>query len=257
MEKIPARAGWLWVKQGLLLFRKQPGGLLALFFCCMFLSMAMLIVPVLGSIAPIVLAPLFSMALLQACAQVDQGKRALPNLVFIGFRKPARGALLKLGGLYLLVMLLSLGVLSWMDDGMLVQMATGRVKMDPAALEGSRGAIFVSSAIYMLGWLLSCMATPLIYWQKMNLGKALFFSVVAVLRGIKAFLTGALILFAFYQLGSMIPMVLFSSMELQVTMIFSIFLILLVIMHCTLYASYCQIFGAPAAEPPAAPQPGT
>ena len=37
MTTLPARAGWHWVKQGLQVFRKQPGALMALFFSCMFL----------------------------------------------------------------------------------------------------------------------------------------------------------------------------------------------------------------------------
>ena len=253
MEKLPARDGWHWIKRGFSLFRKQPGALMALLFCCMFLSIAVLVVPLLGQIAPVLLAPIFSVAMLQGCAHADQGRRALPNLLLSGFRKPARGPLLALGTLYLLVMLLSLAVLSWMDGGVLIKMATRQIPMDQSMLEDSRGAIFVSAGIYMLGWMLSCMAAPLIYWQKMSLAKALFFSVVAVGRGFKAFLTGALILFVIYQVASIIPMMLFDTLEFQVTSIFTVFLIMVVLMHCTLYASYCQIFGPPELE--AAPAP--
>ena len=39
MTKYSARTGWQWVKQGMMLFRQQPGGLMALFFCCMFVSL--------------------------------------------------------------------------------------------------------------------------------------------------------------------------------------------------------------------------
>ncbi|TFW31050.1 BPSS1780 family membrane protein [Duganella callida] len=254
MATLPARAGWNWVKQGLDVFRKQPGALMALFFSCMFLAMLSLFIPLVGGMAPIVLAPLFSVALLQGCADVDHGKRAFPHLVFIGFRKPARKPLLLLGGLYLLVMLLSILVLSLLDDGVLIKMATRQIPMDQELIENSRWALFVSSAVYMLGWMLSCLAAPLIYWQKMALGKALFFSVVTVGRDIKAFLATAVSLFIMFQILTAIPVMLFSSAQIEVTAIFTIFLMMIVLMHCTLYASYRQIFGAP--EPSSTPVKG-
>ncbi|MES2348977.1 MAG: BPSS1780 family membrane protein [Pseudomonadota bacterium] len=245
MSKLPARAGWHWVKQGMQVFRRQPGALMALFFCCMFLSLFSLLIPLIGGMAPILLAPMFSVALLQACADIDDGKRAMPSLVLSGFRKPARRPLLGLGVLYLLVMLLSLTVLSLMDGGVLVQMATRQIEMDQKLLEDSRSALFVSSGVYLAGWMLTCLAAPLIYWQKMTLAKALFFSVVTVCRDIKAFLAVAIVLFLMFQVCTAIPVLLFDSPQLEVASIFTIFLMMIVLMHCTLYASYRQIFGAP------------
>jgi hypothetical protein len=249
MEKLPARVGWHWVKQGLDVFRKQPGALMALFFSCMFIAMLSLFIPLIGGMAPVVLAPLFSVALLQACADVDQGQRAFPHLVLVGFRKPARKPLLLLGGLYLLVMLLSIVVLSLLDGGVLIQMATRQIPMDQELIENSRSALLVSSAVYMVGWMLSCLAAPLVYWQQMPLGKALFFSVVTVVRDIKAFLTTAVVLFLMFQVLAAIPVLLFSSAQIEVTAIFTIFLMMIVLMHCTLYASYRQIFGTPPVTP--------
>lgn len=255
MEKLPARVGWHWVKQGMDVFRKQPGALMALFFSCMFIAMLSLFIPLVGGMAPIVLAPLFSVALLQGCADVDQGKRAFPHLVIIGFRKPARRPLLLLGVLYLLVMLLSIMVLSLLDGGTLMKMATREIPMDQELIENSRWALFVSSAVYMAGWMLSCLAAPLIYWQKMTLGKALFFSVVTVTRDIKAFLLTAVSLFLLFQVLTAIPVILFSSAQIEFTAIFTIFLMMIVLMHCSLYASYRQIFGTPPATPEAITKP--
>jgi hypothetical protein len=242
------RAGWHWVKQGLQVFRKQPGALMALFFSCMFLSLFSLFIPLVGGMAPLLMAPMFSVALLQACAEIDQGRRAMPGLVFSGFRKPARRPLLGLGVLYLLVMLLSLTVLSLLDGGVLVQMLTRQIPMDQSMLEDSRSALFISSLVYMVGWMLTCLAAPLVFWQKMTLAKALFFSVVTVCRDIKAFVTVAVVLFVMFQIGTAVPVLLFDSPQLEVTAIFTIFLMMIVLMHCTLYASYRQIFGPPQGE---------
>ncbi|MGV7208513.1 BPSS1780 family membrane protein [Oxalobacteraceae bacterium A2-2] len=254
MEKLPALTGWLWVRQGFGLFRKQPGALMALLFSCMFLSIALLLVPLLGQIAPMLLAPIFSVALLQGSAAADQGRRALPQLVLSGFQKPARGPLLALGGVYVLLMLVALTVLTVLDGGVLMKMATAQIPMDQKLLDESKGAIVASSAIYVLGWLVSCFAAPLIYWQKLSLGKALFFSAYAVFRSLGAFLVCALSLFLIYQVAGAIPLLLFSSMPLGLVAMMMVFLLMVVVLHCTLYAAYRQIFGAPQLSDQAQPQ---
>jgi len=243
MNKFPARAGWQWVKQGMLLFRKQPGGLMALFFCCMFVSLFSMIVPILGQIAPFILTPLFSVALLEGCAHVDQGKRALPNLLLSGFRKPVRGPLLAMGVLNLLLLVIALGVLYAMAGDAVMQMSTRPPKIDQSQLEGLLGAVFTSSTIYTVGWMLTCLTAPLLYWQKMKLNKALFFSVVAVLRGWKAFLTAAVTLHLMYFVGCKIVVLILGSSQLAVAGIFTLFLITIVLTHCTLYIAYRHIFG--------------
>lgn len=253
MEKLPARVGWQWVKQGLEVFRKQPGALMALFFSCMFLCMLSLFVPLLGAIAPVMMTPLFTAALLQGCADADQGKRAFPHLVFTGFRKPVRKPLLLLGGLYLLLTLICMSIMTMLDGGTLIKMATRQIPMDPKLMEESQWAVFTSSALYMLGWMVSCMAAPLIYWQKMTLAKALFFSVVTVVRNIKAFGTTAISLFLMFQILAAVPALLFGSAQLIVSAVFTIFLLMMVLIHCCLYASYRQIFGTPPVSPETVP----
>lgn len=244
MTKFPARAGWQWVKQGMMLFRKQPGGLMALFFCCMFVSLFSMIVPILGQIAPFVLTPMFTIALLEGCAQVDQDKRALPNLLLAGFRQPARSPLLIVGLLNLLLVVIALGTLYLLAGDAVIQMGTQPPQIDPARLEGLLGAVFTASTIYTVGWMLTCLTAPLVYWQHMNLNKALFFSVVAVLRGWKAFLTAAVTLHLMYFVGCKIVVLIFGTSQLAVAGIFTLFLITIVLTHCTLYVAYRQIFGA-------------
>lgn len=249
MDKLPARVGWIWVKQGMALFRKQPGALMALFFCCMFLSLVTMIVPLLGQIAPFVLTPIFSIALLEGCSQVDQGKRALPNLLLSGFRKPSRGPLLGLGALNLLMLVLALLVLYAMAGDTVLQLGGRTADIDPGEVDGLLGALFVSSTIYTAGWLLTCMAAPLIHWQKMALNKALFFSVVAVVRNIKPFATATVTLHVFYFLACKLAVLLLGQSQVAVAAIFTLLMITVVLMHCTLYASYRQVFGSPVPAP--------
>jgi hypothetical protein len=253
MEKLPARAGWHWVKQGLEVFRKQPGALMALFFCCMFLSLISAVIPFIGGLLPSILAPLFSVALLQGCSDADQGKRTLPTLVAIGFKKPMRRPLLQLGGVYLAMTLLALAVMRLMGNDVFSQMAeAGQVRLDREMLENLRMPVLLASLIYLVGWLMTCLAAPLIYWQKMTLGKALFFSVVTVVRELKAFLTAGVMLYLLCQVVVLVVSLLASVIPtLAVTLLFSIVLLMIVLVHCTLYAAYRQIFGPPPVSPEA------
>ncbi|MRW91749.1 hypothetical protein GJ699_17280 [Duganella sp. FT80W] len=253
MDKLPARTGWLWVKQGLDVFRKQPGALMALLFSCMFLSMIAAVLPIVGGLLPSLLAPLFSVALLQACADVDQGKRALPFLVAIGFKKPMRRPLLQLGGLYVALTVATLVVLRLMGDDIFAQLASSDqvVRLDRDMLENLRLPLLVSSLVYLIGWMLLCLAAPLIYWQKMAVGKALFFSVVTVGREFKAFITAAVMLYLLCQVLTLVPLLLLGLPSVAVALLFGIVLMMMMLVHCTLYASYRQIFGTPPASPEA------
>jgi hypothetical protein len=256
MEKLPARAGWHWIKQGWMLFRKQPGALMALLFTCMFASMLVLLVPVLGQILWCVLMPLFSIALLQGCAEVDHGRRALPNLLLAGFQKPMRRQLLWLGMLNFLLMALAMLAIYGIAGDALTTLRETQTGIKPEEVEGLLGGVLTGSLIYTTGWMLTSLAAPLIFWQKMALNKALFFSVVAVMRAIKAFVGALLIQQVLYFVCVQVVVLLLGGTQIAFAAIFTVFLITLVLVHCTLYAAYCQIFGPPpvtvaAAVPPA------
>jgi hypothetical protein len=247
MEKLPARVGWHWIKQGWTLFRKQPGGMMALLFVCMFASLIIMLLPVLGQILWALLMPMFTIALLQGCAEIDQGRRALPQFLLAGFQSPMRKHLLGMGLLNLLLMLLAMvaiyGISGEAMEGLRTAQARGSLK--PEDVEGLFGGMLTGSAIYMVGWLLTSMTAPLIFWQKMAFSKALFFSVVSVLRAIRPLVSAVLILHLFYFFGIQIIVLVLGVSQLSVAGIFTLFLISLVLVHCMLYAAYAQIFGPP------------
>ncbi len=248
MEKLPAKTGWLWVKQGFGLFRKQPGGLSTLFLGYMFSMVAMSVMPLLGQLVPVILVPVFSMAFMQACRYIEQKKRVFPNLLLTGFRKPAFPPLFALGLLYLLVALLSLGASALVDGGVFWQLVTGQIDAkSPLARESNMGgAILMAIAVYIPAAMAFCFAAPLIYWQKMRLGKAIFFSFFSVLHSAKAFLVFASVWFAISVIGSQVVILIFGRSEMAMMIMLPLSVILTVVMHCSFYASYRQLFGTPA-----------
>ena len=254
MEKLPAKTGWLWVKQGFGLFCKQPGGLSTLFLGYMFFMLVVSILPLLGQLLPVILVPVFSMAFMQACLYIEQKKRVFPNLLLTGFRKPAAATLFTLGLLYLVVALLAIGASALVDGGVFWQLVTGQIDAKaPLARESNMGgAIFIAIIVYIPAAMAFCFAAPLIYWQKMSLVKAIFFSFFSVLRSAKAFMLFALAWFAISVIGSQIVILVFGRSEMAMMVMLPLSVLLTVVMHCSFYASYRQIFGTPV-EVEAAP----
>ena len=117
MSKLPARTGWLWLTAGFALFRKQPGMLILLLFANLGLSLVISSVPVVGPMLAMILIPSFTMALLQACRDIDEGRRTTLPVLAIGFQGPAVLRLCKLGLVYLVVAL----VLTWMARTMVTE----------------------------------------------------------------------------------------------------------------------------------------
>ena len=91
-------------------------------------------------------------------------------------------------------------------------------------------------------------ATPLIGWQKMSLGKAIFFSFFAVLRSLKAFLVYILCwlvlgLFMPIIIGSVLILMGVQNVAMFVMMILSV--VLSILAYCSFYPTYKDVFGQP------------
>jgi hypothetical protein len=249
MEKLPASTGWLWVKQGFGLFRKQPGALSTLFICYMFAMLIIGILPFLGQVLPVIMVPVFAMAFMQACRQIDAGKTVFPNLLLTGMRKPIFPSLFRLGLLYLLVAIVAIGVSSLVDGGIFWQLITGQIDGQSELIANSNmgGAMLLAIALYIPAAMAFCFAAPLIGWQKMTVGKAIFFSFFAVWRSAGAFVVFAAAWFSLSVIGSQVVLLLFGRSEMAMMVMLPMSAILTLVMHCSFYASYRQIFGAPDA----------
>lgn len=248
MNKLPASTGWLWIKQGFALFRKQPGGLSTLFLGYMFMMICLSLLPVLGQIIPLMLVPVFSIAFMQACAGIEQNKRITPMLLFSGFHKPAFTPLFALGTLYLATTAAAILFSTLADDGVLAKFLMGRIEPDTQAMKDANvsGALLLALLVYIPAAMAFCFAAPLIYWQKMSLGKAMFFSFFAVARALGAFATFALGWFGIVMTVSVIVVLIFGSSDTATALMVPLSVVLTIVVNCSLYASYRHIFGAPA-----------
>jgi hypothetical protein len=260
MNKLPAIAGWEWIKQGFGLFRQQPGGLSTLFLGYMFILLFCSLIPLLNQVLPVILVPIFSIAFMRACAFIDQKKRIHPSLLVAGFQKPAFPQLFALGMLYLAMAALAIGVSMLADGGMLFQLLSGQVEANSPDVRNANigSAILLAAVVYLPGAMGFAFAAPLIYWQRMALGKAVFFSFFAVLRSLKAFAIFAMSWFGITVLATQFLLLIFGRSQFVMMLLMPVSVILTVVLHCSFYAAYRQIFGQPEVDAaPAEPQPET
>ena len=101
--EVPAKEGYVWFRQGIWLFRKNPLAFLMLLFIYLIAAQLAIFVPLFGVIALLVATPGLSVGIMTACREVIQNKRVLPTVLLAGFRtngKQATRHLLVLGGIY-------------------------------------------------------------------------------------------------------------------------------------------------------------
>jgi hypothetical protein len=251
MEKLPAKVGWLWIKEGFALFRKQPAELSTLFFGYMFLMLAIGMVPLLGQVLPLILIPIFSITFMQAAAYVEIGRKVYPNLLLTGFRSAQVRTLLQLGLLYLVAAIIAIGASALIDGGTFWQAITGRMTVSEQTVRNSNMsmAMLFAAVVYIPAAMAFWYAAPLIAWQKMGLGKAIFFSFYAVRRAGKAFIVFGL---AWVALNIVLPAIvstlvgmLTGSATAAMFTLLPLSVVLTVIMYCSFYPTYTRMFGDP------------
>jgi hypothetical protein len=247
MNKIPAITGWAWLKQGAGLFRKQPAALTTLLFANILISIAISAVPVLGPLVAVVLIPSFSVAFMRACLMIENGKRVTPAVLLSGFRKPAVGALVKIGLIYLGVSVL-LALLAKVVINAEFWEQVGGQPADAKNLQVAASDVFAMMGVFLLD-LAAIMslsfAAPLTYWQHMGPGKATFYSFFAVLKSARVFLVLLLAWFGlFFGVCFVVALILGGADLARIVIMWIIFLFIL-LLQCAMYVGYRQIFGKP------------
>lgn len=257
MEKLPASAGLLWVKQGFALFRKQPVEMSMLFLAYMFLMLFLGIIPLLGQVLPMMLVPAFSLGFLQACVNIERGQRIKPGLLLTGFRSPAIANLLKLGLAYLLAAAAVVAASSLIDGGVFWNVITGHTALDAKTVQESdmASAMLFSALLYVPVAMAFWYAAALVAWHKMGVAKALFYSFFAVSGAGKPFLVYGL---AWGILGVVLPamlsllaVLLLGGSVAIMAILMPLSVLLTVVMYCSFYPAYTAVFGTDAIPPAA------
>lgn len=251
MNKLPARTGWEWVKQGFALFRKQALGLAVLFFGYMLFTFWVGLLPLVGKMLSFMLIPFFTVAFMQGCAYADQGKRVHPALLLAGFRSTARSSLLKLGLIYLVIAVIAAGLSTLVDGGVLLKVLTRQIEGNSAEARNSEigMAILFTGLIQLITFALLAFSAPLIYWKGMSVGKAVFYSVFGIIGATRPFMLFALSWFGISAIVGQIVLLIVGQSAALGAVLVPVSLVYTIIVFCSFYAIYCQLFGAPETEP--------
>lgn len=254
---LPARTGIDWLKQGFGLFRQQPGILTMLLFANFLASVLLSSVPAVGTLATLVLIPIFSIAIMQACNLIAQGQRVLPEVLLTGFRKPAVTRLLKLGLVYVGVAVVMLIIMRLSVDDAALQQAQASAEAARAASQAGTpvtppqypGVLLILVLVWSVIMLLMSFATPLTYWKEMPLFKAIFYSVFGMFGAFKPMMVMLLVAFGLFMAVLLFVRLLFggSAVVFQAVTAWSSLMFTLVL-QCAMFASYRQIFTDPAPD---------
>jgi len=247
MSKLPASAGLAWIREGFVIFRKQPGGLMLLMLAYLLAGVVLGIIPLLGQWLPMVLAPVFTAVFVQACAAADRNQRVTPEMLRPIFQKPALPRLVGLGALFVLVLaVLAMLFAAVVGSDTMRQLAEQQLQPDAAAARGNFGwamlAVFLLSLPASMAMLF---AAPLVFWQRMGVGKALFYSFFAVWRALRAFLLYFLCWVAIVMLATNLVLLLVGKTLLGMALLQSLLMVIVMVIQCSVYAAYRAIFGAP------------
>lgn len=262
--EVPAKTGYVWFRQGIWLFRRNPLAFITLFFTYLLAITLVSMVPVVGAALPLLFIPGVAVGFMAACRDTIAGKTVMPTILVEGFRSygsVTTQRLLVLGAVYVVSMMLVFAASALVDGGGLFHMmlgVTGDTNTTPEALvaQGTIGALFVATLLYVPVAMLFWFAPVLTAWHDVPPAKALFFSVVSCWRNRGAFVVYGALWFAVAlgtSLGLSLLLQALGAGAYALTILMPVTIVIVAMMYCSFYATYRGCFGVqePSATPTA------
>ena len=210
VRQVGAAQGWRWVVGGFRLLATKPLALLALLVFDLFLLLMPSVLPLVGTLMPTLLTPVFAVGLMVAMRTTDRGGNPTPQMLFAAFGDEGGRAwrsLLMLGAVNAIATMVAIALSAFADGGALLESMTGHEGGEapgaasddgtgPGPADDETGLVLPSVSLALLVFLLLLLpiqaatwyAPLLIAWHRIPVGKSLFFSLVAVWRNKAAFL---------------------------------------------------------------------
>lgn len=261
--EVPAKTGYVWFRQGIWLFRRNPLAFLTLFFAYLLAMTLISSLPIVGGVLPLVLVPGVAVGFMAACRDTVAGKPVFPTILIDGFRSYGNVVakrLLALGGAYAVTMTLVLAASALADGGTLLRLMTLGGSVDTESLENSNVpfALLVSVALYVPVAMLFWFAPVLAAWHDVPPVKAMFFSIVSCWRNKGAFFVYGALWFSVsiaVSLGVSTVMRAVGAGDFALAVLMPALIIVTTMLYCSFYATYRGCFGIQ--EKQAAELPGT
>jgi hypothetical protein len=208
LQQVEPGRGTSWVRKGFQVFGRQPLGFASLFAAGLFVSLLLGLIPLLGSVATLALAPAVSLVFMIASRRVGTGQAAMPGAI-VELATAGRSrllALLKLGLVYVAATFLLFWLASVLDGGALgsffatlrdakltPESAAARIA-EPGVQFGLMLRLLFLAALSIAFW----HAPALVFWGDPGWAKSLFFSSVALWRNKGAFTVYSLVWLALF-----------------------------------------------------------
>ncbi len=189
---VTPRTGFVWVRQGIQTFWKQPLAMSGLFFLFMAWVSVASMIPLIGNVLALVLLPAMTLGLMAATAVAEQGKFPMPGILLVAFRSGKAGVkdMLVLGGLYAFGFIAVMGVSTLIDGGLFagVYLMGAPITADKVNNPAFQNAMWLAMALYLPLSMMFWHAPALLHWHGVPPVKSLFFSLVACWRNLGAFM---------------------------------------------------------------------
>jgi hypothetical protein len=143
-----------------------------------------------------------------ASAEAMQGRFPTPDVLLVAFRtgKERLRHMLQLGALYAVGFLLVIGLSALVDGGQFALVYLGRAELTEDIVQSSsfQAAMWLSMVLYLPLSLLFWHAPGLVHWHGVPPVKSLFFSLVACVRNMGAFVVYGLGWLGVFALGGLV-----------------------------------------------------
>ncbi|KVE36286.1 BPSS1780 family membrane protein [Burkholderia sp. TSV86] len=262
--EVPAKTGYVWFRQGIWLFRRNPLAFITLFFTYLLAMMLISLVPLIGPALPLLFIPGIAVGFMAACRDTIAGKQVLPTILIDGFRSygpVVTQRLFALGGIYIASIALVFACSSLGDGGTLLKImfGLGIDASEPEALAtpGVLVAMMIAATLYLPVAMMFWFAPTLIAWHGIPPVKALFFSIVSCWRNKGAFTVYGLLWFAValgvsFGLAALMQALGAGAYALTVMMPASV--VITAMLYCSFYATYRGCYGIQEPGTPTQPQ---
>lgn len=195
--------GWEWIAQAWALFKKQPGVWIGLVVILVIVFIVMALVPIIGSLATIVLGPVFMGGIALGTRAQDTGGELAIGHLFAGFHERF-GPLVLVGVLYLVASVVIALVVGLLTGASLFGMmgSTAPETMPPGAILTLLLAFLIMLALMVPVFMAIWFAPALIVLHGQDAVEAMKQSFAGCLKNIVPFLIYGLVLLVFSILAS-------------------------------------------------------
>ncbi|GHT84136.1 hypothetical protein AGMMS49543_13370 [Betaproteobacteria bacterium] len=257
-QRLLAIHGWYWLRDGFMLWRKNAAFLSFLIFAYLLVLLVATALPTIGQVVCQLMLPALSVGVLDGCRLTDEKNKPvieeIPPALFRYFRRgPRLIALMLVGVINLVAGMLILQGSTLIDGGLFRGVLSNTIEFTPTIAEtpSFQLAVLVSFALLCVVQMAYWFAPALAGWWNISAPKAMFFSLLSVVRNWRAFLMYSLALTVF---GMIVPALVIGIVQVIVTGLASLLLLLYLmiaipVLIASLYFSIRSIFGLPDQPP--------